>query len=272
MITLFPEDLTLSCKIEINDAWDALECELYLWQKSGNPATLWWRDDDAQLPCPQLDQLLHLSASTATPLVLATIPHRVDPSLNSKTDVVANIAIVQHGWSHTNHAPADEKKCELGDHRKLDTIRQELVKGADILTDTFGSSYLPVLVPPWNRISATVTSHLKTYGYSGLSTFGNAPTRQSIPGLCQINTHVDLINWRKDRRFIGTVAALALITSHLSQRRNGYIPAHEATGILTHHLVHDDELWQFLELLFQFTADHRAIQWQSGRDVFKIQR
>jgi len=254
---------------ETQAAWCALEHELELWRKDNMSASLWWRDDDAHQPSPQLDRLVDLCATSAIPLTLAAIPHGIDSSLSRRVDVAANISIVQHGWSHQNHAPAPHKKCELGDHRILNDIQVELIEGADILTRQFGNRFVPALVPPWNRISATVASHLETYGYVGLSTFGSKTMIPASTGFCQKNTHVDLINWRRNREFIGTGKALQQITSHLHQRRGGQVPGDQTTGILTHHLVHDEDLWHFLKVFFQFTSHHKAVQWQTGHQVFK---
>lgn len=254
---------------EKSDAWSALERELELWQQDQTTATLWWRDDDAQFPVAQLDRLIDLSGSTGTPLVLATIPEKVTPALKGK--IGPEITVVQHGWCHQNHAPPEEKKSEFGDHRPISDIQRDLDKGANILTELFGDRFLPILVPPWNRISNTVAGTLENLGYAGLSTFDTLKTEQVVPGLIQANAHVDLINWRGDRGFIGTESAVQQITSHLQQRRGGNIPRQEVTGILTHHLVHDQDLWQFLEELFALTSRTPAIQWQSGQEVFDVQ-
>jgi len=37
-------------------------------------------------------------------------------------------------------------------------------------------------------------------------------------------------------------------------------------GLLTHHLVHDDTAWRFLDQLFAITADHSGCRWASVRD------
>jgi len=229
---------------------------------------LWWRDDDARLPCPHLDRLIELSAASATPLVLAAIPHDIDSSVKNTILTGPDISIVQHGWSHRNHAPASEKKCELGDHRDREKILQELSAGTEILTELFGLRFLPVLVPPWNRISARIAGHLQSCGFAGLSAFGTIPITPLPADFCQANTHVDLVDWKGHRGFIGTEKALHQITFHLQQRRSGQVPRDQVTGILSHHLVHDEELWRFLNLLFQFTTQHSAPQWLSGREVF----
>ena len=263
----FKEDLPLT--LETQKAWPALTCELDKWQEHGARATLWWRDDDAHLPSAQLDTLIEMSGTAAIPLVLAAIPSLIDASLQNKIEQTPGISIVQHGWSHQNHAPLKEKKCELGDHRALVEIQQELLRGAEVLRTLFGDRFMPVLVPPWNRISTTVADHLISMGYGGLSAFGDTQIKPFPAEFCQVNTHVDLINWRKDRRFIGTGQALEHITAHLRHRRCGHSPYSGITGILTHHLVHDEDLWRFLEELFDITARHPAVHWQAGPQIFR---
>jgi hypothetical protein len=38
-------------------------------------------------------------------------------------------------------------------------------------------------------------------------------------------------------------------------------------GFLTHHLVHDDAGWDFLDALFEVTQAHPACRWRSLTDV-----
>ena len=38
-------------------------------------------------------------------------------------------------------------------------------------------------------------------------------------------------------------------------------------GVLTHHLVHDEIAWLFLEGLFEATAGNPACRWASIRDL-----
>jgi len=265
-----PEDLTLISNLNDSvetDAWGALERELDQWRHDKKPATLWWRDDDAQHHTISLQRLIDLSTTTLTPLVLATIPEGVDACLPQYCKHAASITIVQHGWCHHNHAVPPQKKCEFGDQRNLEDVKDELRAGAGKLKTLFGDMFVPVLVPPWNRIGAKVAEHLKNFGYVGLSTFGPA---QTVSGLPQANTHVDLINWRGDRGFIGTEPALRQICRHLEQRRCGQIPPDQVTGILTHHLVHNEDVCHFLEDFFLFTKQHPAAQWLTGVEVFKV--
>jgi hypothetical protein len=61
--------------------------------------------------------LLDSAASRNTPLALAVIPADAEPALNERIAGLPGLAILQHGYAHQNHAPATEKKQELGPHR-----------------------------------------------------------------------------------------------------------------------------------------------------------
>ena len=64
----------------------------------------------------------------------------------------------------------------------------------------FGQAASPVFVPPWNRIAPALLPRLRALGFRGLSTFRRSPRRaQPAPGLAQINTHLDPIDWRGGR-------------------------------------------------------------------------
>jgi hypothetical protein len=106
-----------------------------------------------------------------------------------------------------------------------------------------------------------VAHGLGQIGYAAVSTFGLSvlePVKMSIP---QINTHVDLIDFRGTRtcRDHGLLAgSLAETLDH--SLTNGYYPI----GILSHHLVHDDAAFEFLERLFAISKSHR---WLSAREL-----
>jgi len=81
------------------------------------------------------------------------------------------------------------------------------------------------------------------------------------PGLRQVNTHIDLIDWRDGGRFIGAELATERIIAHLVAKRLGVIEQHEPTGILTHHKAHDGELSEFLPKLIAALSAHRKVEW-----------
>jgi hypothetical protein len=57
------------------------------------------------------------------------------------------------------------------------------------------------------------------------------------------------------------------ITAHLAARRAGEVDSDEPTGVLTHHLDHGDESWDFLDELFTVTREHAAARWLSPQQA-----
>lgn len=220
---------------------------------SGRPALLWWRDDDAVEPSPQLDRLVRLSQDRGIPATLAVIPEPTGAALAARISRLDGITVAVHGWSHRNHAPAGEKKQELGAHRPANVVLAEIAAGFARLHGLHGAGLVPVLVPPWNRIAPDVVAGLPTLGFRALSTFG--PPKPAP--LTLINTHVDLIDWHGTGRGRASDALLSDLVRALDQPDPGPI------GILSHHLVHDAQAWSFLEYLFEMTRDHPGCHWTS---------
>lgn len=227
--------------------------------RRGISADLWLRDDDAVEPTPALDTLLDLCGGFSAPVTLAVIPEMTNDKLARYLDVSDIAQVAVHGWSHTNYAGEKEKKQELGSHRDPAVVLDELQSGLDKLHDLHGGRLAPMLVPPWNRIDAGIVKALAGLGYRTLSVFG--PEKSTLPPC--LNTHVDVIDWhgsrggRDDDVLFAETAARILTTAE-----NG-----GTTGILTHHLVHDDNVWRFLRRLFEVTAEHPAARWRSSKDL-----
>lgn len=199
-------------------AWTTLTAELDRWAEVGRTASFWWRDDDAVAETPALDSLLDLSERHLVPLALAVIPDGVETGLAERlARSAAPVIVLQHGFAHRNHAPAGEKSVELGDHRAVEAVTEELALGRDRLAALFGDRFVPIMVPPWNRIGAGVEAALPGLGFGGLSTFGPRPAA----GLGYLNTHVDIIDWRGDRGFAGEEACLDATVAHLSSGAPG---------------------------------------------------
>ena len=252
----------------MTDAWDGLNRELDAWSAASRTATFWWRDDDAIEPSAELDAMLATADACETPLALAVIPHDAKAALAARLENANGIHVLQHGYAHANHAPAGEKKIELGPHRRADHVIAELATGQDRLQRLFGGLFLPVMVPPWNRIAPFLVPMLPEMKYCGLSAFSPRSRAEPVPGFRQTNTHVDLIDWRGSRRFFGETAALATTVTHLAARREGRADPDEATGLLTHHLVQDAESWRFVEALFTAIRTHPAGAVVSAGDIF----
>jgi hypothetical protein len=93
-----------------------------------------------------------------------------------------------------------------------------------------------------------------------LSTFGPRATRLAAPGLHALNTHVDPIQWRADKRFGGPAWTLDQITAHLEARRAGRVDAAEPTGLLTHHRDFSPTAWASLDELLGRLRAHPSVR------------
>lgn len=265
--------------------WDDLARECDAWAAAGRPVELWWRDDDAVADTPELRRLLALAAGRA-PLALAVIPAGLQPSLPAAVETAsgtaagtaagAAIAVLQHGYDHRNRAAAEAKKSEFPPDRPAAEVAEVLAQGRRQLAAAFGARFVPVLTPPWNRFDAAHLPVLRDVGLRGLSAYLPRRNKNAAPGVSMVNTHVDVIDWHRPgpagagqrRPFVGTDAALALLARHLAAKRDGAADAAEPTGLLTHHLVHDTETWQFLGELLDWCAARPGIAWRKAADLF----
>ena len=242
-------------------SWARLEAEFNTWAGAGRTATLWWRDDDAVAATPALDRLLRLARGTRIPLALAVIPALAEPSLSRRLAESDAVHVVQHGYRHLNHAPAGGKKAELAHGRPRARVLAELDRGRRRLAALFGARFSPVLVPPWNRIDAALVGALAEVGLEGLSTFASEGGAPPMTGIARADCHIDVIDWRGTTGFVGEGTALGAAVRHLEARRTGNARAGEATGLMTHHLVHDEAAWAFLAAFLARTGAHRAVRW-----------
>jgi peptidoglycan/xylan/chitin deacetylase (PgdA/CDA1 family) len=248
--------------------WSDIERELDEWATAGRAIDLWLRDDDAAEPHPALVRLLELTGAAAIPLALAVIPARAADDLAAQIEAAPHATVLQHGYAHINHAGPKGKKSELGPERPAEVVIGEIATGWERLDRLFGSRAIPVLVPPWNRIGAHLVPMLPEIGYRGLSTFGARPRAEAAPGLAQINTHVDIIDWKGSRGFAGETTVLSDLLRTLKASRSGPADATEPIGVLTHHLNHDQACWAFLEALLTRASSHPATRWCDAGSLF----
>lgn len=251
----------------MSPAWQGFEDEIGAWRDAGRLVDFWWRDDDACRPDPALRRLIALSGAAQVPLALAAIP--LGAQAEAFESAGAAVTVLQHGTDHHNRAAASEKKTEFPAREPVPEALARLAHGRALLERAAPGRTLPVLVPPWNRISATpLVASLAAAGYRGLSCYGPRPSPLAAAGLVMLNTHVDIIDWRGARGFVGEQVALAMATGHLRARRTGLADANEATGWLTHHAVHDQACWSFMELLFERTRALGAVRWRGAAELF----
>ncbi|MDB5359310.1 MAG: hypothetical protein JWO51_607 [Rhodospirillales bacterium] len=238
-------------------SWAPLEAELDAWAHAGLIARFWWRDDDATDATPPLDRLLTLSAGT--PLALAVIPETATDALARRLATTDSVSVLQHGIAHINHAPASAKKAELGADRPAAVLAAALDAGRRRLEALFGRRFRPILVPPWNRIADGLVGLLPAAGFIGLSIAGTRSQAEVMPGLRQINCHLDPIDWHGTRRCRPTGDLIAEATRHLASRR--LAASDEPIGLLTHHLLDDRATERFAADLIGLVRSHAAAAW-----------
>lgn len=248
--------------------WDSLAEELDAWVASGTEATLWWRDDDATDSGSKLDRLLELT--TETGILLASMPALATTRLADRVAATDHAYIGQHGFSHTNYAPKGQGQgaWELGLHRSSSVVLDELLEGRHRSETLFGDRFIPVLIPPWNRIDDALLMPIAENGFRGLSRFGPRQTSHLTSDCVVINAHCDPIKWKSGPRFTGEAKALDQFISHLRSRRAGDVDPAEPTGILTHHIDLDEPAWAFCEQLVNTISSHPGACWCSIPELF----
>lgn len=200
------------------------------------------RDDDATAPSAALERLLTTVRRFNVPLLLAVIPQPAEPPLAERMRTEPLVTPCQHGYAHRRHTPEPQKAVELGGPRPVDEVLAELRAGRERMQSLFGDRLSDILVPPWNRIDPAVAARVHEGGYVAVSGFGWKAMGSGLP---ELNTHVDIIDWStragRDVGWTDAETARRLVEA----RERGGAPL----GILTHHLVHDDEAWQTLDAL-----------------------
>ena len=207
----------------------------------------WLRDDDAVALTPALRTLL--SVAGKRPLALAVIPDLAEPELFR----VNGVSFLQHGCDHRNRAAPGEKKTEFPAGETIRDALDRLRASHERLLSLGKDRVLPVVAPPWNRMRRELAAELPRIGIRGLSGYGE---EDAIPGLAVVNTHVDIVAWQEGKRFIGEDAALRLAMTALAKGR--------PVGWLTHHAVHDEAAWRFLERLFSLPGP----RWARAAELF----
>lgn len=226
------------------------------------PIAFWWRDDDAVAATPALDRLLALADRYGLPIALAVIPASADESLARRLEGEPQAAVLQHGWNHANHA-ASGKSIELGGERPVGEILSDLKRGRDRLQALMPAQFLPILVPPWNRIADPVRDARESAGLSGFSTFGPA----TAGARHQVNVHLDIFEWRPVRRPIVNEEGCRRLAAEIERRLAG---SAEPIGLMTHHLVHEEASWALLQDLLELIAAHPGAVWPPIAELFGL--
>ncbi len=241
---------------------DTMVRHLDWFAERGRQVRFWWRDDDAVEPTDKLDRTLEIANRYDVTVALAVVPLTATPELAERLAAEPHAVVLQHGFRHQNFQlkQRGEKAAELGTHRNVDDAIRELTQGRKKLEDLFGCHFHPILVPPWNRIAPAIARRLPEAGLEGLSTF----TWMHPYGRRQLQSHVDIIKWKKGRDFIGYRSAALRFDLQLLRRRN---TVSEPIGLLTHHLDQGDACFDFLMELFSLIRSHPGAEFPDIADL-----
>lgn len=245
----------------------ALYDELDIWAAEGWAASFWWRDDDLEAESDGLSKLLDLSWRLDIPVMLAVVPADCSDGLPEALAGSKSV-VALHGYRHRSHAGPGEKKSELSEARSIEDRMDDLTRGHEKLSELFADMYCGTLVPPWNRVGADLIPRLPEMGIHGLSTFAPRLSPEPVPGLIQSNTHVDMIDWRGSRDYVGDDQMIEKIVGHIQAKRKGTVDVDEPTGLLSHHLVTSEAGWQGLESILNLLAAHTAVRFEHPADLF----
>lgn len=249
--------------------WDRVRVELDLWAKEKRVAQFWWRDDDAQDVSDELRRMLDVAERFAVTIGISAIPAKLKTRLVGALERSRHAQVLVHGFAHENHAPPGRAKRELG-ARPVEAIVGDLERGFALSRKAFGKRVLPVLVPPWNRIAPAAVAQLPRLGFRGLSTWKPRERPNPAPGLLQVNTHLDVIDWRRGRIVKDEGLIAGLLLRKLRWRREGRGRASEPLGLLTHHAHWNAEKERLVVNLLEATRNHPAAVWHTPQAAFGL--
>ena len=225
-----------------------LEPELRRWRRDGLRPKIWWRDDDARHPTPALDRLL--SAAAGRPLALAVIPNPQLDLLAARLALASNVQVGQHGVDHVNKSQPGAEPSEYAPTAGAGEIAQAIAAARTGFVEAGLAPHF--FTPPWNACQPGLDAALSACGFDRLSA---GPHQPADAQLSYAPSDVDLLRWRGGPRFRGSSRIAAALANALRWRRRAGAWG-EPVGLLTHHLVHDEPTWRFLDWLTRFADRH----------------
>jgi hypothetical protein len=264
--------------------WDDLQYELDCWIRRGLKARFWVRDDDACEMSSSLARLHDLASRFDITVGLAMIPSKIRPGLlEFLTHEGHRFHPMCHGWQHINYAPAGHKPSEFGNDRPISAVVEDAKSALSTFRNFFADSDV-VFVPPFGQISRAMIKALPGIGFVGmsggpgwlerkllhLSFFGiriprvNVEIRSRIP---RLDVQIDPIDWQK-RTAHSADTICEIIVRCLRLRRLGFLPSGMPVGLVTHHLDHDDKVWDVCNDVLDFLTHHHAVEFVHARQFF----
>jgi hypothetical protein len=212
-----------------------------------------------------LERLLQLSAGLEVPLNLAVIPGALNPSLVDCLSGQPQVTVLVHGWTHTNHSSDEHSNCEFPLTRPVAETKVELTNALSTLRQAFGEQCVPVFVPPWNVFPSELEPILSELGYGGISlgTEGIHAVAFQENGLVRADINMEPLNWNT----LGLENVAASARAFARRLRQG---SQGSFGVLTHHLIHNRDIWEFCERFWRMVSSHERAEVVSARTIFSL--
>ena len=218
----------------------------------------WWRDDDAD-GCDACARQVARACRGGTICRLRSPSSRSERRQRSPSALASEPNVVGAPARLAASKPRAERRKAGGAWRSSPARRGPRRARARLRPADASSSrtqFLPVLVPPWNRIARCRARAARQDGWPHRPVDVRARAAER-PALGQRAS-------RYFRMAAGAPPAQARARLMPSSQRSwsGGSPAiREPIGIMTHHLVHEEASWAFLEDLFGLIAKHPAVAW-----------
>ncbi|MDR3572002.1 MAG: hypothetical protein P4L81_07525, partial [Candidatus Pacebacteria bacterium] len=238
-------------------------------------AKFWVRDDDAIETSQSLERLRDFADNYGIRIGLAVIPGKIRPNLTDFLDLSPKqFYPMCHGWNHIDHGRVN-KPGEFGPDRPLSNMINDARSALSLFSERF-DTVKAIFVPPFNRVTPAVVRALPNIGFFGVSLMPSYLERKvlqfgpplawtnliKIPefsGSPRIDVHLDMIDW-KTNTARETDRIVDHLVRHLRGRRLGLLPASTPIGLLTHHLVHNDEIWRSCNEALEVLRSDNAVE------------
>ena len=220
------------------------------WQNFHHDILFFLRDDDAydvnEKWCYFAD------AVEETPVLLGIVPFWLKDNFAEYCHHNSWIQPAMHGAYHKRSS--FYKKCEFSPescyHEVYETLQKALLHwhSYQLKTPCF-------YIPPWNRMSEKFYPILQGLGFKKISKYHKVGTHSKAHHALQsMHTEIDIIDWRNEKKFIGTETFWEQATKAAAFRRENEI-FHHPIGILTHHGVHTKAINAFLKNLIAYSNE-----------------
>jgi hypothetical protein len=203
---------------------------------SGQPTTVFFRNDDAGWSDHRLASLCECFIEHRIPLDIAVIPKAMSSdSVSLLRSLMASaptlLHIHQHGFSHANHQTSG-RSCEFGNERSALQQFNDIAQGKDILEGCFGDKLEPFFTPPWNRCVRDTFDALKNLGFRLVSRIAGSDDKKQA---CfpELPVTIDWLKKHKGERLRHEQFCTYACDVLASRDR------HNAVGIMLHHAAMD---------------------------------